>query len=165
MFLHIAEGLILSILISLLAGESFTLSFIFFGVSAALILDLDFFVSWIKSGCKINKDILNHRELFHKPLLIALIGAAGFYYLWGFGFAFLWFLNIVMHGINDEFSDDLGGVLWLWPITKKGWLSKRVDAPIRLRQLEEECSINGKTAREFLIFLAALELSLLRLFV
>lgn len=165
MFLHIAEGLLLAIFVGWLAGEKVTLSFVFFGASAALALDFDFLYYWVKSGFKLNRSVLKHRELFHKPLLVALIGGAVFYYLCGFSFGLLWFLNIIMHCVNDEFSDDLGGIQWLWPFVKKEWRAKIIDLRVRLKQFEKEYTFNERTVREGLIFLAAFSTVLLWVFV
>lgn len=165
MFLHLAEGLILVIFVGWLAGEKVTLSFVFFGVSAALALDFDFLYCWIKSGFKLNRSVLKHRELFHKPLPVALIGVAVFYYLCGFSFGLLWFLNIIMHCVNDEFSDDWGGIQWLWPFIKKEWRAKIIDLRVRLKQFEIEYTFGGHTVKEGLFFLAALATVLLWVFV
>ncbi len=164
MFLHLAEGLILAVLVGWLTGEESKGFFVIFGASAALALDFDFLYYWIKSGFKLNRSILKHRELFHKPLLIALIGAAVFYYLCGFSFSLLWFLNIIMHCVNDE-VDDWGGIQWLWPFVKKEWRAKIIDLRGRLKQFEIEYTFNGHTVREGLIFLAALATVLLWIFV
>lgn len=165
MFLHLSAGLLLSILASWLTGEkSFLL--VLFGAASALFPDFDFLYYWLKSGCKIHKRIFQHRELLHKPLHPFIVGcAAGFYYLGGFAFGFLFCLNIVVHFFIDQFSDDWGGIQWLWPFNRREWSSKTVDVHIRFKQLEEEYTLNGRTIREGLIFLAALATTLLWFFV
>jgi membrane-bound metal-dependent hydrolase YbcI (DUF457 family) len=164
MFLHLSEGLILSVLAGWLTGKKITLLFVFFGLASALALELDFVWRWLRNGRRINGEVLNHRDLFHKPLPIGLIGAAFFFYFAGPAFGLLWFLNVITHGINDELSDDWGGVQWLWPFYKRQWRAKHVNLRLSLKEFEKEYTINGHTAREFLIFLAALLTIFLRIF-
>lgn len=156
MLLHIAMGLVLAVYVGLVTGEKTDFWFILFGASSALFPDLDFVWCWLISRCRIHKRIFYHRELLHKPLHPATLAClAFFYYLGGISFGLLFFLNIIMHFFIDQFSDDWGGIQWLWPFSKKEWPAKPVDVRIRLKQLEEECTVNGHTVREGIICLAA----------
>ncbi len=112
MYIDIAVGLIIGWLVSLGSGEHH-LWFMLFGVFATLAPDIDFIVWLVRNHWRVNQFAHEHRDLFHKPLLLGvgggfLVGAVDPF------FGLVWFLGTMAHFIHDTL-DGGWGIQWLYP--------------------------------------------------
>lgn len=112
MYLDIAVGLVIGWSVSLISGEP-ALPFLLFGIGATLAPDLDFIIWLIRNKWKVDQFAHEHRDLFHKPVLLGLGGGlliAFFNPLYGL----VWFLGTMAHFVHDTF-DGGWGIQWLHP--------------------------------------------------
>jgi hypothetical protein len=112
MYLDIAIGLIVGLVIAFLFGEH-SLPLVLFGVVAALAPDIDFILYLIKRRFKVDQFAHEHRDLFHMPLIFSGGGAlllSCFSPVYGL----VWGLGSLWHFVHDTF-DGGWGIRWFHP--------------------------------------------------
>lgn len=114
--LDIGAGLILGVLLSLLTTINYALC-LSIGVAAALLPDLDFVFSYLRSK---KVPTTEHRDGLHYPLIvIPVIGLMGLAVSPAVGAVFA--LGSLIHFIHDSIGIGFG-IKWLYPFRKNSYL-------------------------------------------
>ena len=118
MFLDIAAGIFLSILVSWLFSSPLSFAFMMAGIAAVLLPDIDFLIHVLRGG-NLRESAHTHREILHYPILFIPVVSLLFY-LYDPRWALLFGLGALFHFLHD--SVGLGwGVMWLGPFSWKSY--------------------------------------------
>lgn len=114
MYLDVIAGLLIGVSVSEFVGED-NPWLVLFGVAAALAPDLDFVVYLIRNRGRVDRYAHEHRDLFHRPLLVSVGGGIALSMIEP-AYGVLWFLGTLWHFIHDTF-DGGWGIRWADPFS------------------------------------------------
>jgi hypothetical protein len=114
MLLELSVGIWSSFFVSYYFGEELTLTFIFFGMIFAKLMDVDFLIYLFKNNRKIDQFAHEHRDILHYPIFYSLGGYAVFVYILQPNLALLWLFASLGHFVCDTFFGGWG-IKWLVP--------------------------------------------------
>lgn len=116
MFLDIGAGILLSILTGIIFHIDISTLWILYGVSFALLPDIDMISYWLKTKL-FNRSVDDHRSFTHYPIIYIPFVLVS-YFILGLPFSVLFSLCVYFHLIHDTFW--LGwGISWFWPFTER----------------------------------------------
>ena len=113
MYLDILAGIFIGLTASMASGLP-PGELIMFAVAAALAPDIDFIVYLIRHRGQVDKYAHEHRDLFHRPLLVSGLGGALIAFLVSPIHGIIWFLGTLWHFVHDTFDGGFG-IRWLDP--------------------------------------------------
>lgn len=114
MYLDVAIGLLIGLLVAVFSGE-YSPWLPVFGVVAALAPDLDFIVYLVRNKGRVDQYAHEHRDLLHKPLLFS-VGGASVVMAIDPVYAIIWLLGTLWHFVHDTF-DGGWGIRWAHPFS------------------------------------------------
>ena len=115
MLLDIGAGIFASIIVSYASGIALTPKFIAGGIVFSLLMDIDFFLHFLRGGNTGNSH--RHRDILHHPLIYVPLGAAILHFSVGGVWALLFSIASLAHFLHDSIG--IGwGVQWLWPFSR-----------------------------------------------
>lgn len=142
MFLDIAVGMIIGVVVAALTGQVNVLM-VLFGVFSALAPDIDALIYLVRNGGKVDHHAHEHRELLHRPLFFSGGGAIIVWWFFGTPYALLWFLGTLAHLLHDTF-DGGWGIRWLDPFYEGYFTLASYSPKKHIPNLEEQRVIAEK---------------------
>ena len=119
MILDIALGILSALFVSDVFNVVLTTKLLLWGISFALLPDIDVVWGVLIKGNWWEKGIWGHRELTHYPVLYLPITLL-VYIMAGSMWAILFLVGVFLHNIHDTFG--IGwGIKWLWPFSHKSY--------------------------------------------
>ena len=119
MLLDIGVGILLAIWMNWVFGVQLSFWFVVFGAVLVLLPDVDFFIELLKHGSVGGREVREHRNITHFPIIYIPVVAVIFA-VWGPAGAIFFGLAVFAHFVHD--SAGIGwGIKWLWPFSRKAY--------------------------------------------